>query len=264
MAKEYHNLKQVFKEMENLPFDEHKKITKRIGKLNNIIIKNDPALLDKFIAAETYAPLREFAEYEKTKIPEKRKRTEEHQKEVEASEKCPKCGKPLVDVEYYSCTRGQSKVTKEIDWAANKKTTTVSTAYTGFHPHTARFCPSCAGRKMSGKYIAGIVMTILGILLVPAGIYLTDEKLLGNRAILIIALGALLTVVGFKTFTGLNNTIHSGKGSYTNSTLKESENLHDLVSELYIKTTPFSQIPRTEGDDSVVERGLVRNPRLYS
>lgn len=115
---------------------------------------------------------------------------------------------------------------------------------------------------MKLRYIAAIIVWILGILLVPAGLILTSDNLLGNYAILIIFLGIFLAVAGFRAFIDLRDYAFDVDGRVTNGLLARSEQMHDAISELYIRTTPRSIIEQAEGTNAVVARTVVRAPQI--
>ena len=181
-------------------------------------------------------------------------------RDADRSDKCPKCGAPLVNVEYYSAFKGQGKTTKvEIDWSAMKKTTTISTPYSNFHLHTAIFCPACAGRKIQRIHRSGIAMMLVGVL----GVILALIALAGRMAVTpryLIAGGcALLVFIGYHFVTEMARYVPTGEGTITNARLAASEGMHDEISARYVRMTPFKNIVRAEGTNAVVGRGFVRN-----
>ena len=181
-------------------------------------------------------------------------------RDADRSDKCPKCGAPLVNVEYYSVFKGQGKVTNvQTDWSTMKKTTTTSTPYSNFHRHTAVFCPACAGRKVRRIHTTGLVMMLLGVV----GGILALVALAGHMAdlprYLIIAGCVLLVIAGYYVTTSMSPYLPTGEGTITNARLAGSEEMHDLISARYVRMTPFRDIERAEGTNAAVGRGFVRN-----
>lgn len=181
-------------------------------------------------------------------------------RDAERSDKCPKCGAPLVNVEYYSAFKGQGKTTKvETDWAAMKKTTTITTPYSNFHRHTAVFCPACSGRKVQRIHRSGIVMMLVGVLGVILGLIAMAGRMADTPRYLTVAGCAMLVFVGYHIATGIAPYLPTGEGLVTNARLAASDEMHDLISARYVRMTPFKNIVRAEDTNAVVGRGFVRN-----
>ncbi len=176
---------------------------------------------------------------------------------LEASEKCPACGAPMIDVEYCSANKGESKVTDvSIDWTTQKKKTTVTTPFTGIHTHHARYCPMCAVRKTRRIFALGILLLLIGV---GAGIFGLLHLREGRSLYALLAFGGSLTAVAGFYLAGRYGSFirHAAVPPVTNHAL-EMDTVHDFYSALYVCATPKAKIKRTEGNSVAFSRSYLR------
>lgn len=227
-------------------------VNKMIREVNRLSKITDPDKLEQYANKTQNEKLREFAVVRARTI-------RADSEDTDNSEKCPKCGAPLVNIEYYSAFKGKGIVTKtETDWARMKKTATTSTPYSNFHLHTTVCCPACTGRKVLRIHRTGIAMMITGVLGAILGLFVLAGRMANTPRYLIVGVCAVLIFIGFQYTSSMAPYLPTGEGTITNKRLAASEELHDFISERYVRMTPFESIERADGTNVVVGRDFVR------